>query len=78
MGVDLFPKNISPIGIRNMAGNVWEFTATTNETMDKAVICGGSYDNPFRAMKCATRGLADIIVTSNVVGFRCCKTLDIS
>ena len=78
LGVDLFPKNISPIGIRNMAGNVWEFTATTNETMDKAVICGGSYDNPFRAMKCATRGLADIIVTSNVVGFRCCKTLDIS
>jgi Sulfatase-modifying factor enzyme 1 len=46
--VDAHPRNVSPFGIREMVGNVWELTATLLPSVNEAVICGGSFDNPYR------------------------------
>ncbi|MEV6981835.1 SUMF1/EgtB/PvdO family nonheme iron enzyme [Sphaerisporangium sp. NPDC051017] len=69
--VDAHPGNISPYGLREMAGNVWEITATMLDHRDEVVICGGSYDNPYRAVQASSKGLARRNGRSNVIGFRC-------
>jgi formylglycine-generating enzyme required for sulfatase activity len=47
--VDAHPGNISPFGVREMAGDVWEWTATV-------VICGGSFDNLYHAVQASSKG----------------------
>lgn len=47
--VTAHPGNISPFGLREMTGNVWEWTGTVLDDLNEAVICGGSFDNPYRA-----------------------------
>ncbi|WP_433420892.1 SUMF1/EgtB/PvdO family nonheme iron enzyme [Microtetraspora malaysiensis] len=69
--VDAHPGNVSPYGLREMAGNVWEITGTTLDHRDEVVICGGSYDNPYRAVQASSKGLARRYGRSNVIGFRC-------
>src|SRR5262249_54415559 len=69
--VDSHPGNRSPFGVREMAGNVWEWTETVFENLNEAVICGGSYDNPYRAVQASSKGLFRRRGASNVVGFRC-------
>ncbi|MFI0423209.1 SUMF1/EgtB/PvdO family nonheme iron enzyme [Spongiactinospora sp. 9N601] len=69
--VDDHPGNVSPYGIREMAGNVWEITSTVLDDLGEVVICGGSYDNPFRALQTSSKGLARRRISSNAVGFRC-------
>jgi Sulfatase-modifying factor enzyme 1/NACHT domain len=73
--VDSHPGNISPFGIREMAGNVWEFTATVLEDLNEAVICGGSFDNPYRAVQASSKGTYRLRGASNAVGFRCVEEL---
>ncbi len=73
----LFPKNISPFGLINTCGNVWEITSTIDADKKRVVICGGSFDNPFRAIKSSSKGISTIDDQSNAVGFRCCKELEI-
>ena len=53
------------------AGNVWEWTATVLDDLDEAVVCGGSFDNPYRAVQASSKGTYRRRGTSNVVGFRC-------
>ncbi|MCP2337526.1 hypothetical protein FHU30_002874 [Actinomadura rupiterrae] len=69
--VDTHPRNRSPIGVRHMAGNVWELTSTTLGQDDMVVICGGGFDNPYRAVQASSKGLYRRHGSSNVVGFRC-------
>lgn len=73
--VDAHPGNVSPFGIREMAGNVWEITGTVLEDLNEVVICGGSYDNPYRALQTSSKGLARRRGCSNAVGFRCVEEL---
>ncbi|MCG5213106.1 SUMF1/EgtB/PvdO family nonheme iron enzyme [Streptosporangium soli] len=73
--VDAHPGNISPFGIREMAGNVWEITGTVLHDLNEVIICGGSYDNPFRALQTSSKGLSRRRGCSNAVGFRCVEDL---
>jgi formylglycine-generating enzyme required for sulfatase activity len=73
--IDAHPRNVSPFGIREMAGNVWEFTATVLEELNEAVIGGGSFDNPYRAVQASSKGTYRRRGASNAVGFRCVQDL---
>ncbi|WP_431774807.1 SUMF1/EgtB/PvdO family nonheme iron enzyme [Streptomyces cucumeris] len=76
--VDAHPDNVSPNGAVGMVGNVWEWTATTLNDPGEAVICGGSYDNPLRAVQASSKGLYRKRGASNAVGFRCVQDLGAS
>jgi energy-coupling factor transporter ATP-binding protein EcfA2 len=71
--VDAHPGNGSPFGVREMAGNVWELTGTVLEDLNEAVICGGSFDNPYRAVQASSKGTYRRRGASNAVGFRCAE-----
>ncbi len=73
--VDAHPGNMSPFGVREMAGNVWELTATVLDDLDEAVIYGGSFDNPYRAVQGSSKGTYRRRGASNAVGFRCAEDL---
>ncbi|MFE2022222.1 SUMF1/EgtB/PvdO family nonheme iron enzyme [Streptomyces sp. NPDC059499] len=65
------PGNLSPFGIADMVGNCWEWTSTSLGDPGEAVICGGSYDNPMRAVQVSSKGIYRKRGGSNAVGFRC-------
>ncbi|HUY48549.1 MAG TPA: SUMF1/EgtB/PvdO family nonheme iron enzyme [Streptosporangiaceae bacterium] len=71
--VDAHPGNTSPFGVRELGGNVWEWTSTVLERVDEAVVCGGSFDNPYRAVQASSKGTYRRRGASSVVGFRCAE-----
>jgi hypothetical protein len=73
--VDAHRENVSPFGVREMAGNVWEFTATVLSERDDAVICGGAYDSPYRAVQASAKDVCPRSDASDSVGFRCVSDL---
>jgi hypothetical protein len=73
--VSAHPGNSSPFGVRELAGDVWEWTSTVLHGHDEAVVCGGSYDNPYRAVQASSKGLNDRQQASKAVGFRCAQDL---
>ncbi|MGW7266278.1 SUMF1/EgtB/PvdO family nonheme iron enzyme [Streptomyces sp. NPDC054842] len=70
------PDNRSPFGILGMVGNCWEWTSTSMNDPGEAVICGGSYDNPMRAVQASSKGVYRKRGGSNAVGFRCVRSMD--
>ncbi|GGK11197.1 hypothetical protein GCM10011583_49150 [Streptomyces camponoticapitis] len=73
--VDERPDNRSPYGIVDMVGNAWEWTSTSLADAGEAVICGGSYDNPLRAVQTSSKGVYRKRGGSNAVGFRCVQDI---
>jgi Sulfatase-modifying factor enzyme 1 len=73
--VDSHPGNRSRFGIRETVGNVWELAGTVLEDRNEAVICGGSFDNPYRAVQASSKGTYGRRGASNAVGFRCVEDL---
>lgn len=69
------PGNRSPFGIADMVGNCWEWTSTSLDDPGEAVICGGSYDNPMRAVQVSSKGIYRKRGGSNAVGFRCVEDI---
>ncbi|EKX65944.1 hypothetical protein STRIP9103_03440 [Streptomyces ipomoeae 91-03] len=70
------PGNRSPFGVLDMVGNCWEWTSSSLADPGEAVICGGSYDNPMRAVQTSTKGVYRKNGASNAVGFRCVRDVD--
>ncbi|MFB7456591.1 SUMF1/EgtB/PvdO family nonheme iron enzyme [Streptomyces sp. NPDC056188] len=70
------PDSRSPFGVLDMVGNCWEWTSTSLDDPAEAVICGGSYDNPMRAVQTSTKGVYRKRGGSNAVGFRCVQDID--
>jgi iron(II)-dependent oxidoreductase len=60
---------MTPEGVLDVAGNVWEWTAT-RVPGDGAVIRGGSYNSPCGYARCAYSNEAPIAVQSAGIGVR--------
>ncbi len=75
--VDAHPGGASPYGVMDMAGNVWEWTATFYaEGEDWRVLKGGAWDyKGLKDARCANRVYFRPAFRNNAVGFRCCWDL---
>ena len=58
-----------------MARKVLGVHATGLEDLNEAVICGGSFDNLYRAVQTSSKGTYRRRGASNAVGFRCVEGL---
>lgn len=52
-----------------------EWTSTVLEDLSEAVVCGGSFDNPYRAVQASSKGTYSRREASSVAGFRCAEEL---
>jgi formylglycine-generating enzyme required for sulfatase activity len=72
--VEAHPAGISPYGVMDMAGNVWEWTTTPYETDEQwRVLKGGAWDyKGLKDARCAFRVYFKPDFRNSAVGFRCC------
>ncbi len=85
--VDSFPKGVSPYGVYNMEGNVWEWTAdqydaffySESPAADPRAVTGGndyvirgfSWAYPFHRLEITARNYSYILNHTHDLGFRC-------
>ncbi len=71
--VGAHPKNASPFGVQDMAGGVWEWTASDYEIPYEAkVLRGGCYADTHEFLSCDARLYTRSDDRIDNVGFRCC------
>ncbi len=71
--VDGYLEGASPSGALDMAGNVWEWTATP-ERDGTMVLRGGCWNVYSNRARCASRDWNYPDVSSDYIGFRCART----
>jgi formylglycine-generating enzyme required for sulfatase activity len=67
--VGLFDRSFSPYGTFDQGGNVWEWTESTFNPLER-VIRGGSWTNLWLNMAASYRGGSDPTAELNTIGFR--------
>mgnify|MGYP001820347451 CR=1 FL=1 len=72
--VNAHPNAVSPYGVHDMAGNVWEWTATAYEDGEPVhVVKGGCYNDPAVLLRGDGHLLAAPKDKYETIGFRCAK-----